>query len=69
MHEKSQTILFLWQLIYQMHWKNMNDIVPQRDWSLAVNSEETYPGLSTHKILWIPPHTPGSLGQKNAELI
>lgn len=38
MHEKSQTILFLWQLIYQMHCKNMNEIVPQRDWALAVNN-------------------------------
>lgn len=52
-----------------MHCKNMNEIVPQRDWSLAVNSEETYPGLSTCKILRIPPHTPGSSGQKNAEFI
>lgn len=69
MHEKSQTILFLWQLIDQMHCKNMNEIIPQRDWSLAVNSKESYPGPSTHKILQIPPHAPGSLGQNNAALI
>lgn len=60
MQKKSQTILFLWQLIYQRHCKSIDDIVPQRDWSLAINSKglfPNYPGLSTHKILQIPPHT------------